>query len=102
MDVNGFTQITAAAGAGNDLAGSAIEVNGAQVVVAAVEGGDAAALRSTADQLKGRFSSAVIVLATAVSQDKVLIVAANIDSSYPLAFSTRTPSTSSHSVLSRR
>jgi alanyl-tRNA synthetase len=65
-----------AAGAGNDLAGSAIEVNGAQVVVAAVEGGDAAALRSTADQLKGRFSSAVIVLATAVSQDKVLIVAA--------------------------
>jgi alanyl-tRNA synthetase len=64
-----------AAGQGTDLAAGAESVGSAKVVVAQVPGGDAAALRATADQLKSKFSSGVVVLATAQSEAKVLIVA---------------------------
>ena len=47
---------------GGDLAAQAVEVNGAQVLAARIEGADAKALRETIDQLKGRFKSAAIVL----------------------------------------
>ncbi|OGA15843.1 MAG: alanine--tRNA ligase [Betaproteobacteria bacterium RIFCSPLOWO2_02_FULL_66_14] len=54
-----------AASQGEDLAGQAVEVKGARVLAAALEGADARALRDTMDQLKQRLRSAAIVLGTA-------------------------------------
>ena len=63
-----------AAGAGNDLAAQAIELNGIKVLAAELSGVDSNALRSTLDTLKDRLNTAVIVLAT-VSDGKVNLVA---------------------------
>jgi alanyl-tRNA synthetase len=54
-----------ATGQGTDLASQAVEVKGAKVVAAAVDGADARALREAMDQLKDKLKSAAIVLATA-------------------------------------
>ncbi len=60
--------------AGGDLSSKAVEVNGIQVVAAALEGADPKSLRDTVDQLKNKLTSAAVVLAT-VKDKKVSICA---------------------------
>jgi alanyl-tRNA synthetase len=55
----------AAASAGDDLAGSAVDVKGAKVLAVALDGADVKALRETMDKLKDKLKSAAIVLAAA-------------------------------------
>jgi alanyl-tRNA synthetase len=64
----------AAASAGDDLAGSAIDVKGAKVIAAALDGVDAKALRETMDKLKDKLKSAAIVLGS-VADGKVTLIA---------------------------
>jgi alanyl-tRNA synthetase len=64
----------AAASAGDDLAGSAVDVKGAKVVAAALDGSDVKALRETMDKLKDKLKTAAIVLAS-VSDGKVTLIA---------------------------
>jgi alanyl-tRNA synthetase len=63
-----------AASAGADLADQAVEVNGARVLAARLDGADPKSLRDTLDQLKDKLGSAVILLA-AVNGDKVNLIA---------------------------
>jgi alanyl-tRNA synthetase len=63
-----------AMGQGSDLAAQAVEVKGARLLVATLEGADAKTLRETLDKLKDRLKSAAIVLA-AVSEGKVALIA---------------------------
>ena len=63
-----------ASGQGVDLAAGAIDVHGVKVVATKVDGADAGALRSAVDQLKERFKSAVVVLASVESPAKVVLV----------------------------
>jgi alanyl-tRNA synthetase len=64
----------AAASAGDDLAASAVDVKGAKVVAASLDGADAKALRETIDKLKDKLKSAAIVLGS-VSDGKVTLIA---------------------------
>jgi alanyl-tRNA synthetase len=64
-----------ASGQGSDLGASAVDVQGVKVVAARVDGADAGALRAAVDQLKSRLGSAVIVLASVESPNKLLLVA---------------------------
>ena len=59
---------------GEDLADQALEVKGAKVLAASLEGADAKTLRETMDKLKDRLKSAAIVLGT-VSDGRVSLVA---------------------------
>jgi alanyl-tRNA synthetase len=59
---------------GTDLTADAVEVVGVKVLAAVLEGADASILRDTADQLKNKLGTAVLVLA-AVHEGKVLLVA---------------------------
>ena len=59
---------------GDELADQALEVKGAKVLAAALDGADARALRETLDKLKDRLKSAAIVLA-AVEGGKVALIA---------------------------
>jgi len=59
---------------GEDLAAQALEVKGAKVLAARIEGADARTLREALDQLKNKLKSAAIVLA-ASDGDKVSLVA---------------------------
>ncbi len=68
----------AAANAGDDLAGAAIDVKGAKVVAAALDGSDAKTLRETIDKLKDKLKSAAIVLAS-VSDGRVTLIAGVTD-----------------------
>src|SRR6185436_10641255 len=61
-------------GRGQDLADQAIEIKGAKVLAATVDGADAKILRETMDRLKDRFKSAAIVLG-AVNDGKVALIA---------------------------
>src|SRR3970282_835960 len=63
-----------AASQGDDLAGQAVDVKGAKILAATLEGADAKTLRETMDKLKGRLKSAAIVLG-AVSDGKVALIA---------------------------
>jgi alanyl-tRNA synthetase len=63
-----------ALGKGQDLASQAIDVKGAKVLAATVEGADAKSLRETMDQLKEKLKSAAIVLG-AVNDGKVALIA---------------------------
>jgi len=63
-----------ASGKGVDLAAGAVDVQGVKVVATKVDGADAGALRSAVDQLKERFKSAVVVLASVESPAKVVLV----------------------------
>ena len=63
-----------ASSAGSDLAAQAEDINGVKVLAAIVEGIDGKALRDTADQLKNKLGSAVVVLGT-VAEGKVSLVA---------------------------
>ncbi|MGE5168864.1 MAG: alanine--tRNA ligase [Rudaea sp.] len=64
----------AAASAGDDLAGSAVDVKGAKVVAAALDGSDPKTLRETIDKLKDKLKSAAIVLAS-VTEGRVTLIA---------------------------
>ncbi|HXY95498.1 MAG TPA: alanine--tRNA ligase [Steroidobacteraceae bacterium] len=63
-----------ATGKGVDLAAGAVDVKGVKVVATKVDGADAGALRSAVDQLKEKFKSAVVVLASVESPAKVVLV----------------------------
>lgn len=63
-----------ASSAGGDLASQAVEVNGAKVLAATLDGVDPKSLRDTVDQLKNKLGSAVILLA-AVDGDKIALTA---------------------------
>ncbi|MGE4408547.1 alanine--tRNA ligase [Pseudomonas sp.] len=64
----------AASAAGDDLAGSAVEIKGARVLAARLDGLDGKALLALVDQLKNKLGSAVILLG-GVLDDKVVLVA---------------------------
>ena len=59
---------------GDELATTAVEVNGVKVLAAKLDGADAKTLRDTMDKLKDKLGAAVIVLA-AVDGDKVQLAA---------------------------
>ncbi len=63
-----------AASQGDDLAAQAVEVKGARVLAAALDGADVATLRETMDKLKDKLKSAAIVLAS-VKDGKVSLIA---------------------------
>ncbi len=63
-----------ASSAGDDLADDAIDVKGAKVVAATIEGADVKALRETMDKLKDKLKSAAIVLSS-VADGKVTLIA---------------------------
>jgi alanyl-tRNA synthetase len=63
-----------AANAGDDLAGSAVDVKGIKVIAAMLDGADAKGLRETMDKLKDKLKSAAIVL-SAVADGKVTLIA---------------------------
>jgi alanyl-tRNA synthetase len=63
-----------ASGGGRDILQEAQVVNGIKVLAARLDGADAKALRDTADQLKSKLGSGVVVLG-AVEGDKVFLVA---------------------------
>ncbi len=62
-----------ASSAGSDLASQAVEMSGAKVLVANLEGADPKSLRDTVDQLKNKLGSAVVLLA-AGADGKVAMV----------------------------
>jgi len=64
----------AAASAGDDLVGGAVDVKGAKVLAASLDGADAKALRETMDKLKDKLKSAAIVLGS-VADGKVTLIA---------------------------
>ena len=64
----------AAASAGDDLAGNAVDVKGSKVVAATIEGADVKALRDTMDKLKDKLKSAAIVLSS-IADGKVTLIA---------------------------
>ncbi|MBP9217460.1 MAG: alanine--tRNA ligase [Sterolibacterium sp.] len=63
-----------AASQGDDLVGQAIELKGARVLAATLEGADAKVLRETLDQLKNKLGTAAIVLGS-VHEGKVTLIA---------------------------
>ncbi len=63
-----------ASGGGRDILKEAQVVNGIKVLAARLDGADAKSLRDTADQLKDKLGSGVVVLG-AVEGDKVFLVA---------------------------
>jgi alanyl-tRNA synthetase len=63
-----------ASGQGVDLAAGAIDVQGVKVIATKVEGADAGALRTAVDQLKDRFKSAVVVLASVEDAARIVLV----------------------------
>ena len=63
-----------ASGGGRDILQEAQVVNGIKVLAARLDGADAKALRDTADQLKSKLGSGVVVLG-AVEGDRVFLVA---------------------------
>ena len=64
-----------ASGQGADLASGAVDIQGVKIVATKVEGADAGALRNAVDRLKDRLKSAVVVLASVESPEKVVLVA---------------------------
>jgi alanyl-tRNA synthetase len=64
----------AAAVAGDDLAGQAVDVKGVKVLAAALDGADVKTLRETMDKLKDKLGSAAIVLSS-VAEGKVTLIA---------------------------
>jgi alanyl-tRNA synthetase len=63
-----------AAAQGDDLLAQAVDVKGAKVLAATLEGADVTALRETMDKLKDKLKSAAIVLAS-VADGKVTLIA---------------------------
>jgi alanyl-tRNA synthetase len=63
-----------AANQGDELVNQAVDLGGAKVLAAQMEGADAKALRETMDKLKGKLKSAVVLL-SAVDGGKVSLIA---------------------------
>jgi alanyl-tRNA synthetase len=63
-----------ASGGGRDLTDQVVDVQGIKVLAARLDGADAKALRTAADQLRDRLGSGVVVLG-AIDDDKVRLVA---------------------------
>ena len=63
-----------ASAAGANLTDNAIEINGVKVVIANMEGVDPKSLRDSVDQMKNKLQSGIVVLATAVADDKVSLI----------------------------
>jgi alanyl-tRNA synthetase len=59
---------------GSNLTGNAIEINGVKVVIANIEGIDPKTLRDSVDEMKNKLQSGIVVLATAVGNDKVSLI----------------------------
>jgi alanyl-tRNA synthetase len=68
-----------ASGQGGDLSAQAVEVKGAKVLAAAIDGADAKALREAMDKLKDKLKSAAIVLAAAEGGKVTLIAGVTSD-----------------------
>jgi alanyl-tRNA synthetase len=68
-----------AASQGADLADQAIEVKGAKVLAASLDGADAKSLRETIDKLKDKLKSAVIVLGSTEGERVTLIAGVTAD-----------------------
>jgi alanyl-tRNA synthetase len=66
-------------GQGQDLASQAVDVKGAKLLSAAIEGADAKTLREAMDKLKDRLKSAVIVLGAAADGKVTLIAGVTAD-----------------------
>ncbi len=64
---------------GVDLAAQAVEVNGAHILAATIDGADAKVLRETLDKLKGHFKSAAIVLGSTEGGKVTLIAGVTSD-----------------------
>ncbi|MCQ4311836.1 alanine--tRNA ligase [Pseudomonas stutzeri] len=64
----------AASATGNDLAGSAVDINGVKTLAARVDGLDGKALLALVDQLKNKLGSGVILLG-GVQDEKIVLVA---------------------------
>ncbi|KAF1009903.1 MAG: Alanine--tRNA ligase [Pseudomonas fluorescens] len=67
-------QAKAASAAGDDLSAQAVDVKGAKVLAARLDGQDGKALLALVDQLKNKLGRAVILLGS-VHEDKVVLVA---------------------------
>jgi alanyl-tRNA synthetase len=68
-----------AAAQGDDLSASAVDVKGAKVLAAEIDGADAKALRETLDKLKDKLGSAAIVLASREGGKVTLIAGVTAD-----------------------
>jgi alanyl-tRNA synthetase len=68
-----------AAAKGDDLSASAVDVKGAKVLAAEIDGADAKALRETLDKLKDKLGSAAIVLASREGGKVTLIAGVTSD-----------------------
>jgi alanyl-tRNA synthetase len=73
-EIQGLRLKLASSGGGRDLLEGTQVVSGVKVLAARIEGADAKSLRDTADQLKSRLGSGVVVLGT-VEGEKVHLVA---------------------------
>ncbi|WP_412481036.1 alanine--tRNA ligase [Azonexus sp. IMCC34839] len=68
-----------AASQGDDLVSQAVEVKGAKVLAATLEGADVTALRETMDKLKDKLKSAAIVLSSSADGKVTLIAGVTAD-----------------------
>ena len=68
-----------AAAQGDDLGASAVDIKGAKVLAAEIDGADAKALRETLDKLKDKLGSAAIVLASREGGKVTLIAGVTAD-----------------------
>jgi alanyl-tRNA synthetase len=68
-----------AASAGDDLAGTAVDVKGVMVLAARLDGADVKTLRDTMDQLKNKLKSSAIVLAASEGEKVSLIAGVSQD-----------------------
>jgi alanyl-tRNA synthetase len=64
---------------GEDLSAQAVDVKGAKVLAATLEGADVKALRETLDKLKDKLKSAAIVLAAAEGEKVTLVAGVTAD-----------------------
>lgn len=64
-----------AAGKAKELLSDVVSINGIKVIVASVDGADANALKSMAEDLKASLVSGIVVLGAKVADDKVSLVA---------------------------
>ncbi|AGH82297.1 alanyl-tRNA synthetase [Psychromonas sp. CNPT3] len=67
-------KIKMAASAGSDLVANAIIINGVKVVIADLPGIDPKSLRDSVDAMKNKMQSGIVVLGTAVADDKVSLI----------------------------
>jgi alanyl-tRNA synthetase len=66
-------KVKLAGAAGSDVSSEAIDIRGVKLLAKTVDGLNAKTLRDTADQLKNKLGSSIVVLAT-VEDDKISIV----------------------------